>query len=91
MNKEYYTEDNRHPEDVIRETQVFIQELSRVQDMYFTNLVDKLGLNQRGIDMLFDYVYNCGDDGHSSFEEYLKDYSRDSYEDIAHKRVPIEL
>lgn len=49
-----------HPDDSIFKVKDFINELSRVQDTYFENLCDELGLDgeDKLKDHLFDYIYN---------------------------------
>lgn len=58
-----------HPEDLIFEVKTFVNQLSEVQEERFLRLAERLGLNERGRDLLFDYVYNCEDP--VCFDEYL--------------------
>jgi hypothetical protein len=62
-------------EDLIFKNREFIKEIEKVQDLYFETLVLELGLNDKGEEWLFDYIYN-GDLG-LSFSEYLTDYGVD--------------
>jgi hypothetical protein len=62
-------------EDLIFKNREFIKEIEKVQDLYFETLVLELGLNDKGEEWLFDYIYN-GDLG-LSFSEYLADYGVD--------------
>lgn len=62
-------------EDLIFKNQAFVQELGKVQDLYFDTLVEELkedGFDVELIDWLFDYVYNC--DEMVTFSEYLAEY-----------------
>jgi hypothetical protein len=65
----------KHPEDEIHRVREFISELSKVQDSYFEELCDKLGLIPSGREWLFDYVFNRSDD-YETFEEYLEAYGK---------------
>lgn len=62
------------PEEEIYRVQKFIQELSKVQDLYFEQLVESLGLNKEGEDFLFDFIFN--ETSEKTFEEYLQNYGR---------------
>lgn len=69
ITEKHYTEGNRHPEDRIFEVKKFINELESVQTFYYNQLLLELNLNQKGDDLLFDYVFNS--DHKDTFEEYL--------------------
>lgn len=59
-------------EDLIFKNREFIQELSRVQDLYFETLMMELvddGFKDELGEHLFDYIYNC--DEEETFDEYL--------------------
>jgi hypothetical protein len=60
-------------EDLIFKNREFIKEIEKVQDLYFKTLVLELGLNEKGEEWLFDYIFNGDLD--LSFSEYLADYS----------------
>ena len=77
MNPDYYTQDGRHPEDVIRTAKTFINELQHVQETYFNKLVTDLSLSKDGEEWLFDYIYNTSDeDNYDDFEHYLQDFKQ---------------
>jgi len=77
MNKE-----TRHPEDLIYEVKFFVKELSAVQEMYFTALVERLNLDMAGEDFLFDFIHNH--DVEESFDEYLARFGK-NYEGVLKK------
>ena len=58
-----------HPDDQIFKVKDFINELSKVQDFYFSSLVKDLKISKEVEDYLFDYVYNETDS--VTFGEYL--------------------
>lgn len=66
------TEQARHPEDIIFEVKTFVNQLSKVQEEKFQLLCKELGMNEKGKDWLFDYVYNCEEP--VCFDEYLAKY-----------------
>jgi hypothetical protein len=72
MNKNYYTQDSRHPEDVIYKEREFIREINEIVNNKFEKLVKDLRLDEAGSDWLFDYIYNC-DDNTISFDEFLNE------------------
>ena len=74
MDKNYYTPNGMHPEDEIARVSAFLTELTNVQTLYFKQLVADLGLNEKGDEWLFDYVFNYSEDGKLTFEEYLDKY-----------------
>ena len=77
MNEQYYTNDNQHPEDAIYKAKTFINELQKVQERYFDELVSNLRLTKCGEDWLFDYVYNTTDqENYDGFDHYLQDYKQ---------------
>jgi len=62
-------------EDLIFKNRDFIQELAKVQELYFDTMVEEMkedGFDARLLDWLFDYVYNSIED--ELFEEYLARY-----------------
>lgn len=77
MKTEYYTPTGDHPDDAIIKVKDFINELSNVQEQYFTKLVEDLNLNSEGEDWLHDYIYNSGEEGkYLTFEEHLSFYKK---------------
>jgi len=71
------TKDGQHPEDAIYKTKRFINELSKVQTLYFDDLVNNLNINENGEEWLFDYIFNSGEDGEKlTFDEYLHDFKK---------------
>jgi hypothetical protein len=73
MKKEFTGED----EDMIYANRTFIQKLSDVQNLYFDTMCEELGLNQKGNELLFDYVFNSDDDK-EDFLTYLDRYGVDT-------------
>lgn len=61
-------------EDLIYKNREFIQELAKVQDLYFSTLCEEMGLTERGVDWLFDYMFNEHDDC-EDFEHHLEKYN----------------
>lgn len=77
MNNDQKANKKKHPEDEIYRVKQFINELSKVQERYFIELVEELQLNDEGENWLFDYIYNSGEEGTIfTFEEYLEDYNK---------------
>lgn len=78
ITKKHYTLDGRHPEDAIYKERMLIQEFQRMLDRRFENLAQDLRLTEEGENLLFDYIYNNGDED-IEFEDYLSrldvDYS----------------
>lgn len=70
INKQCYTDDGRHAEDVIYKERQFIREINNIISDKFNKLVKVLRLDEAGADWLFDYIYNC-DDETISFDEFL--------------------
>lgn len=64
----------KHYEDEIYLVKTFIHELSEVQDKYFKELSESLGMTGEGDDWLFDYVFNHNEG--ETFEEYLDNYGK---------------
>jgi hypothetical protein len=64
----------KHPEDEIYRVKQFIKELSNVQDRYFQELVNTLGLTSEGEEWLFDHIFNGSNQ--ETFEEYLENYGK---------------
>ncbi len=58
-----------HPDDQIFKVKDFINELSKVQDAYFSALTDHLKLDKQVEDYLFDYIFNETEP--VTFGEYL--------------------
>ena len=82
MKAKIQTSTKRHPEDLIFETKTFINELTNVQETYFDRLCEQLDLKEEGINWLFDYIHNSGEEGqHISFDEYLSFFNK-SYKDF---------
>jgi hypothetical protein len=74
---EHETKDGQHPEDAIYHTKRFINELSKVQNLYFQNLVNNLDINESGEEWLFDYIFNSEEDGDTlTFDEYLHEFKK---------------
>lgn len=63
-----------HPDDQIFKVKDFINELSKVQDAYFSGLAEHLKLDKQVEDYLFDYVYNETEP--ITFGEYLDKMGR---------------
>ena len=63
-----------HPDDQIFRIKTFINELSKVQEAYFSALTEELGVSKEVEDYLFDYVYN--EDEMVTFGEYLDNLGR---------------
>ena len=84
MKPKYYTKTGQHPDDVINRVKTFINELQRVQDKYFDNLVDELNICEGLNDWLFDYIFNEDSDIDLMFTEYLEDINKD-YADFVKK------
>ena len=67
-----------HHEDMISKNKDFIQELSKVQDMYFETLFEEIkdeGFPEKFKDFLSDFVFS--DDSELTFEEYLVQFNLD--------------
>jgi hypothetical protein len=80
-NPKYYTKTGQHPDDAINRVKTFINELQKVQDKYFDDLVDDLKINEELNDWLFDYIFNEDSDIDLMFTEYLEDVNK-KYEDF---------
>lgn len=76
-----------HPEDLIYKVRVFVKELAKVQDEKFDALVETLGLNEKGEEWLWDYIFNSDEDTNESFEEYLDNYGL-TYEGLLKENIP---
>jgi len=85
MNKENYTPDGMHPEDAIYKVKTFINELQKVQEKYFNELVDDLNIDKIGEEWLFDYIYN-GDDEYDGFDHYIEKSGK-KYDDFIIKDI----
>jgi hypothetical protein len=64
----------KNPEAAIKYAKDFINELTIIQDTYFSGLCEGLGLTDEGKDWMFDYVFNTPDG--KTFEEYLKKFNK---------------
>ena len=85
MKNKHYTPDGNHPEDAIYKVKTFINELTKVQEQYFQKLYSDLNLNEDGIDFLFDYIYNSGDEGEKlEFTEWLDRFNT-TYDELYDK------
>lgn len=73
-----------HPEDEIYKVKTFINELEKVQEDYFTKLVESLNLSKEGEDWLFDYIHNSTENKFDDFEHYLNGFNK-KYEDMIKK------
>lgn len=71
-------------EDKIWKVREFIQELEKVQEVYFDNLFEELNEDnfsnefeseEDANEWLFDYIFNSGAD--KMFEEYLEDHGKE--------------
>ena len=65
---------SKHPDDRIFAVKDFINELSKVQDSYFSALTDHLKLDKQVEDYLFDYIFN--ETRPLTFGEYLDGMGR---------------
>ena len=84
MKPDYYTFTGQHPDDAINKVKVFINELQKVQEHYFKELLNGLGITEELDDRLFDYIYNEEPDVELMFTEYLEDVNI-KYEDFVKK------
>jgi hemerythrin len=84
MKPKYYTKTGQHPDDAINRVKTFINELQKVQDKYFDDLVDDLNISKELNDWLFDYIFNEDSDIDLMFTEYLEDVNK-KYEDFVKK------
>ena len=64
-------------EDLIFKNFQFVQELTRVQELYFDTLVAELELNEKGEDWLFDYIYNSVYETSEDFPSFLENHGVD--------------
>lgn len=62
---------NENYEQIIAKYKSFINELSAVQDDYFSSLKEELDLNQEDGEFLFDYVFNFSDEDYPTFTDYM--------------------
>jgi hypothetical protein len=69
ITEEHYTLDGDHPEDRIFRDKEYINRLQRHIDSVYELLAYDLGLNEKGKEFLFDYIYN--EDHELEFDEYL--------------------
>lgn len=70
ITQKHYTIDKQHPEDRIFRDKEYINRLQRHIDSVYELLAYDLRLNEKGKELLFDYVYN--EDREISFEEFLE-------------------
>jgi hypothetical protein len=82
MKEVYYTNDNRHPDDVIFDIKNHVNKLQDYIDLLYNKLCDDLRLNEAGKEWLFDYLYN-GPDEKQLFTEFLESYNT-TYDKICH-------
>lgn len=73
-----------HPEDKIYKVKTFINELEKVQEDYFTKLVENLNLSKEGEGWLFDYIYNSDKNKFDDFQHYLNGFNK-KYKDMIKK------
>lgn len=66
---------NENYEQIIAKYKSFINELSAVQDDYFSSLKEELDFNQKDGEFLFDYVYNSTEEEGSTFAGYMARFS----------------
>jgi hypothetical protein len=72
---EQHVKQDNDIEKRINKAKSFINVLSKMQDHCFEQLTSELAFNDKGEDMLFDYIYNSGEDGlYLNFEEWLSFY-----------------
>jgi hypothetical protein len=71
--KEFYQPESYtpHPEDVIYKCKSFMSELFKIEEEYMEKLYTKLNLNEKGKELLFDYMYNTLEGEYEDFEHYL--------------------
>jgi hypothetical protein len=81
MKPDYYTFTGQHPDDAINKVKVFINELQKVQEHYFKELLNDLGITEELDDWLFDYIYNEDPAIDLMFTEYMEDKGK-KYEDF---------
>ena len=78
----HYTKSNKHPDDAIFETKAFLNELSKIRNQYFENLLQDLNLSEEGEGWLFDFIFNSDEeDNKMLFTEFLEDRNK-KYEDF---------
>lgn len=80
INEKYYSKNGEHPEDRIYRDKEYLNRLQKHADEVYEQLALDLRLNDRGKDLLFDYLYNCDED--IEFEDYLDRFGN-SYEELA--------
>jgi len=75
---------NHHPEDEIYKVKNFVKELEKVQENYFSRLVESLNLSKEGEDWLFDYIHNSSENEFDDFQHYLNGFNK-KYEEMIKK------
>jgi hypothetical protein len=70
ITKKHYTLDKQHPEDRIFRDKEYIDRLQRHIHSVYELLAYDLRINEKGKELLFDYVYN--EDREITFEEFLQ-------------------
>ena len=70
ITKKHYTLDKQHPEDRIFRDKEYINRLQKHIDSVYELLAYDLRINEKGKELLFDYVYN--EDREITFEEFLQ-------------------
>jgi hypothetical protein len=83
ITEQHYTRQYEHPEDRIFKDKEYINRLQKHVDEVYEKLSQDLRLNERGKDLLFDYLYNCDED--IEFEDYVNRFGSE-YEAIAFKK-----
>jgi hypothetical protein len=77
---------DKHPEDEIFRVKTFINELQKVQDKYFQDLVSELHLTSEGEEFLFDYIFNETEDC-DGFDGYINTLTDRYYNSFVEKKV----
>jgi hypothetical protein len=72
---EQHVKQDNELEKKVNKAKTCINILSKMQDHCFQKLATELKFDDKGEEMLFDYIYNSGDDGlYLNFEEWLSYY-----------------
>ena len=64
----------------LENTRFLIGELTNVQDLYYSSLIDELDVKDGGEEWVFDYIYNARQED-EDFETYLERFDK-KLEDI---------
>ncbi len=62
--------------ELMEKAKYLINELSKVQELYYDNLLDEINVVEGEEDWLFDYIFNLTVEN-STFAEYLKEYGKE--------------